>query len=258
MEPVSLQVTHAPVHAMLQHTPSTQKPDKHPSLFSQSAPLMLLPQEPATHWCSEEHCESVVHLLAQRLVLGSQVYGGQGCDLASEQLPSPSQVRMSSTESAWQVPSLHTVPRGYFRQPPLPSQVPSRPQAPAVLAGHMDESSGRAPAGTAAHSPRELGRLHAMQVSPHEEAQHTPSTQKPVWHWRSQPQGSPLFLDRLGVSSVQTSGAVTSVGASTRPSLAASRPIAASTGTTLSKRAFWQADAHANTNTKAQTGGVRA
>jgi hypothetical protein len=238
MEPVSLQVTQAPVHAMLQHTPSTQNPDKHPSLFSHSAPLMLLPHEPAAHWCSEEHWESVVHLLAQRLVLGSQVYGGQGCDFVSEQLPSPSQVRMSSTESPWQVPALHSVPRGYFRQAPLPSQAPSRPQVPAELLGHMDESMGRAPAGTAAHSPRELGRLHAMQVSPHEEVQHTPSTQKPVWHWRSQPHASPLFLDRLGVSSVQTKGAVTSVGASTRPSLAASLPVAASAGVTLSKSAF--------------------
>lgn len=73
MEPVSLQVTHAPVHAMLQHTPSTQKPDRHASLLSQSAPLMLLPHEPLTHWCSDEHSESVVHLLAQRFCLGSQV-----------------------------------------------------------------------------------------------------------------------------------------------------------------------------------------
>jgi hypothetical protein len=141
---------------------------------------MLLPHEPPTHWCSEEHCASVVHLLAQRLVLGSQVYGGQGCDFVSEQLPSPSQVRMSSTESPWQVPALHSVPRGYFRQAPLPSQVPSRPHVPAVVAGHMRESVGRAPAGTGEHSPRELGRLQAMQVSPHEDVQHTPSLQKPV------------------------------------------------------------------------------
>jgi len=100
--------------------------------------------------------------------------------------------------------------------------------------------------------------LHAMQVSPQEEVQHTPSTQKPVWHWRSQPQASPLFLDRLGVSSVHTRGAVTSLGASATPSLGASRPVAASVESTLSKSAFWQAGAHANTNTKAQTGVRRA
>lgn len=156
----------------------------------------------------------------------------------SEQLPFPSQVWMPSTESPWQVPALHSVPRGYFRQAPLPSHVPSSPQVAGVLAVHIDESAGRAPAGTGAHSPSELARLHAMQVPPHEEVQHTPSAQKPVWHSRSQPQDSPLFRARLGVSSVQVRGAVPSVGASTMPSLEPSRPGAASTGAALSKSAF--------------------
>lgn len=87
---------------------------------------------------------------------------------------------MPSTASPWHVPGLHSVPRGYFRQAPLPSQVPSRPQVPAVVAGHTEESPGCAPAGTGEHSPRELAKLQAMQVSPHEDVQHTPSTQKPV------------------------------------------------------------------------------
>ena len=72
-EPVSPQDTHAPLQAMLQQTWSTQKPDRHPSLLSQSAPLMLLPHELETHSCPDEHWTLVAHLLAHLLVEGSQV-----------------------------------------------------------------------------------------------------------------------------------------------------------------------------------------
>jgi hypothetical protein len=71
--PVWLHETHEPAHATLQHTPSTQKPEAHPSPVVQSAPLGLLPHLPATHWCPAEHWASVVHEEAQRWVVGSQV-----------------------------------------------------------------------------------------------------------------------------------------------------------------------------------------
>ena len=89
-----------------------------------------------------------------------------------------------------------------------------------------------------------------MQVSPQDDVQQTPSTQNPVWHSRPQPQVSPLFLARLGVSAVQVRVAVTSVGTSLEPSLRV--PTSASTG---SNAAFLQVGARANTNSKLQAAG---
>jgi hypothetical protein len=113
---------------------------------------------------------------------------------------------MPLTPSPSQVPALHSVPLPYLRQPPLPSQVPSNPQVEGVLAEQTEGPLGWAPDGTKAQSPRELRRLHALQVSPQAEVQQMPSTQNPVWHSRSQLQDSALPLDLLGVSDVQVLG----------------------------------------------------
>lgn len=87
------------------------------------------------------------------------------------------------------------MPCTYNRQPPFPSQVPSCPQVACVLALQSDELSGLTPAGVEAHSPKEVGRLHDLQVSPQAEVQQTPSAQKrPVWHSLSHEQGSALPL----------------------------------------------------------------
>ena len=102
-----------------------------------------------------------------------------------------------------QVPLLHSVPCTYWRHPPLPSQVPSRPQVAAALAGQTEELFGATPEGTKAQSPRELRRLQALHVSPQAEVQQTPSAQNPVWHSRSQLQDSALPLDLLCASGEQ-------------------------------------------------------
>jgi hypothetical protein len=86
------------------------------------------------------------------------------------------------------------VPATYRRQPPLPSQVPSRPQVAGVLALHSAGSLGTAPAGTKAQSPSALGRLQALQVSLQAEVQHTPSTQNPDRHSALQEHASLLPL----------------------------------------------------------------
>jgi hypothetical protein len=57
----------------LQHTPSTQKAEAQSSSLPQTIPLALLPHLPATHCCPAAHWTSVAQLLAQRLVVASQL-----------------------------------------------------------------------------------------------------------------------------------------------------------------------------------------
>ena len=140
------------------------------------------------------------------MAFGSQVQGGQDSEVAPEHLPLPSQVRMPVTPAPSQVPPLHGVSLTNWRQPPLPSQVPSSPQVAGVLATHWRATLGLTPDGTRAQSPRELARLHALQVSVQALLQQIPSTQKPVWHSRSQLQDSVFPLDWLGVSGEQVLG----------------------------------------------------
>ena len=121
-------------------------------------------------------------------------------------LPLPSQDRMPVTPSPSQVPALHSVSFTYRRQPPLPSQVPSCPQVAGVLAGQTRGSWGFTPDGTKAQTPRELGRLQALHLSPQAEVQQTPSTQYPLWHSPSQLQDSACPLDLLTVPGAQTPG----------------------------------------------------
>jgi hypothetical protein len=71
-EPVWAQATQGPLHAMLQHTPSTQNPDEQSLADSQDAPLALLPHRPATHSWPAAHMALVAQAVAQRLVAGSQ------------------------------------------------------------------------------------------------------------------------------------------------------------------------------------------
>jgi len=164
-DPVWLHDTQEPVHPRLQHTPSTQKPEIQSSLTLQTLPLMLLPQLPATHCCPTAHWALVVQVEAQWLVAGSQLQGGQISDVTSEHWPLPSQERTPVTPSPSQVPALHSVSFTHWRQLRLPSQVPSSPQVAGLLAGQSRGWLGFPPAGTGAHSPRELARLQAMQVS---------------------------------------------------------------------------------------------
>jgi hypothetical protein len=211
-DPVWLHDTQEPLQGMLQHTPRTspfaptQKPEAQSAAVLQTAPLALLPQLPATHCCPTAHWALVVHVKAQRLVAGSQVKGGQGSELVSEQLPLPSQATMPVTLSPSQVPGLHSVPSTYRRQAPLPSQVPSSRQVAALVAGQTRGSLGFPPAGMKAQTPSELARLHALQVSVQAEVQQIPSTQNPVWHSASQLQDSAFPLDLLGVPGAQVLG----------------------------------------------------
>jgi hypothetical protein len=72
-EPGWLHDTQGPLHATLQHTPSTQKPEVHSAFSSQGWRMGLVPQLPATHCCPAAHWASVVQVRAHWLVAGSQL-----------------------------------------------------------------------------------------------------------------------------------------------------------------------------------------
>jgi hypothetical protein len=94
----------------------------------------------------------------------------------------PTQTKVPFSTGPSHVPGWQTVPSGYVRQAPAPSQRPSRPQVPTGWAWHCPGTAGGAPSGTGAQVPIRPGTLHARQVSRQALEQQTPSTQAPDPH----------------------------------------------------------------------------
>lgn len=98
--------------------------------------------------------------------------------------------------------------------------MPSRPQVEGSEATHSFASVGGRPAGTRAHWPRESGSEHDLHLSVQLDSQHTPSTQKLLWHSLSQAQGSELGRLPVAPTVVHLTAMVPeSVEASAPPSL---------------------------------------
>jgi hypothetical protein len=109
---------------------------------------------------------------------------------------------------AVQLSAPHIVPEGYFRQAPLPSQVPSPPQLIAPSSVHC--MSGSWLAGTLVQVPALDDSAHDLQVPEQAVAQQTPWAQKPELHSTSLPQVAPTgFLPQL--PRLQVLGAMQSV-----------------------------------------------
>ena len=110
----------------------------------QTAPWGLGPQLPETHLTpgtqsaserqSGKHCPAVASQLKGAQIVCGPVW----------QLPMPSQTWAPVTAAPAHVPGLHTMPAGYWRQLPLPSQVPSRPQVATSDFGHVAADGRRA------------------------------------------------------------------------------------------------------------------
>jgi len=107
--------------------------------------------------------------------------------------PCPSQTLTPTTAPAEQAPALQTVPATWFRQLPLPSHVPSRPQVASSDAGHWFAACGVPPAGTNAQIPGDPWTLQAMHVPVQAVLQQRPSTQNPLRQSPSQLQVSPVI-----------------------------------------------------------------
>jgi len=191
--PVWLQLTHAPRQPTLQQTPSAQKPEAQSPSLVQLAPDGLGPQLPFTHRVPATQSALDRHALMQARVAASQLNGAQIVAGPGLQWPTPSQTLTPTTDASAHAPALHTVPETCCRQAPLPSQVPSSPQLDVAATGQTLGVRGAPPAGTALQFPGDPWTLQAIHVPVQAVLQQTPSTQKPLWQSRSQPQVSPII-----------------------------------------------------------------
>jgi hypothetical protein len=109
-----LQATHAPVQAVLQQTPSAQKPDWHSEPLAQACPPIFGPQLPALQTCpvDRSHWLSEVQVSKQALFVASQPNGEQIIVGPSEQTPAPSQTPIPTSAAPWQVPGEQIDPFG--------------------------------------------------------------------------------------------------------------------------------------------------
>ncbi len=191
----SAQLRQAPVHALSQHTPSTQLPFSHCGPVVQLWPSFLSPHVPLRQLLSVSQSPSLWQLSVQAPL--AQRNGEQLLRLAVRQVPRPSQVRAVFTLFPAQLGFSHSVSRGYFAHPATPSQVPLRPQLSGPWSVQMPLGSG-SPASTGKQLPCRMGRSHFTHAPLHATLQHTLSAQKPDAHSVSFSQCAPfIFLPQL-------------------------------------------------------------
>jgi hypothetical protein len=178
-DPVSAAV-HAwqlPLQAVPQQTPLAQKPLVHWSAAVQACPVgrlaaqALLRHNPLTQSVSAVQLDDL-----QAVVEAQATPPGQAEAAGVEQAPAPLQrpERVSWPPLQEVAPQL-TVDVAY-RQPPLPSQVPSCPQ---VVESTVQAPAEEPPAATGLHCPD----AQVMQVPAQAVAQQIPEMQLPWVHW---------------------------------------------------------------------------
>jgi hypothetical protein len=111
------------------------------------------------------------------------------------QAPLASQVEGSRRmlAAALQAPPPHTVPAGYLRQPPAPSQVPSVAQLEGGCGRHPPRVSAP-PAAIGLQRPGCVPAEQVRQAPSQASSQQTPSLQMPLAHWLAPPHGWPRPL----------------------------------------------------------------
>jgi len=179
------------VQALLQQTPSAQKPLAHSSPRAHRLPRIFFPHEPLRQTAGASHSPLPAQVSAQRCFSASQRKGAQSRVGGVSQPPAPhtpSGVQRLAAGS--QPPGLQTVPVGYFWQAPAPSQWPLVPQAAGPWSAQPPPRSA-VPAGTGVHCPGVPGKAHERQLPVQAVSQQTPSAQKPDWHWSAVLQGWP-------------------------------------------------------------------
>ncbi len=121
------QAWHRPVHAALQHTPSTQNPLPHWLDVVQAPPRPTLP----AHWPPEQNEPDTQSVSPAQDVLQAVVLHtkGEQVDVApATQAPVPLQVAATVCDPPAHDAAEQRVPDAYFRHAPAPSQTPSEPQ----------------------------------------------------------------------------------------------------------------------------------
>jgi hypothetical protein len=104
--------------------------------------------------------------------------------LGIEQVPAPLQVPAGVSRPPLQTGDPQLMVDGAYRQPPFPSQVPSRPQAAASMGQTLLDEP---PAPTGLQAPV----AQVMQVPEHAVAQQVPETQLACVHWSFAVQADP-------------------------------------------------------------------
>lgn len=107
-----LHVMHVPVHAELQHTPPTQKPDAQsdPTPDGHRPPMGILPQLMATHVLPVTHSLVIEHDVRQVVPAVAQVYGVHEFMVGGRHMPAPSHVRADDNVDPVQLGPPQAVP----------------------------------------------------------------------------------------------------------------------------------------------------
>ena len=177
--PVRLHAMQTPSQAVLQQTPCAQWLLAHCPSLTQVArggrmQLSFMQGVPV-------QSASVVQLVRQVAVAGSQRKGTQILVGLTRQTRWPSHVSVPTTASPWQLPPKpHGVPLGRTRHAPVPSHSPSYPQVRAASIGHPSGVFGGSPSTRLTHDPAMPGTSQCRQGSSHATLQQTPSVQKPL------------------------------------------------------------------------------
>ncbi|MEA2699464.1 MAG: hypothetical protein QOI66_3735 [Myxococcales bacterium] len=127
--------------------------------------------------------------VVRQAAAGPQTNGSQTCPLTIPQ-PSAAQREAAVSVAPTQVAGLQIVPTEYLRHWPAPSQVPSRPQLAGISSGQS--LWGSVPTSAGRQTPRLPEMVHDWQIPSHRAAQQTLSLQKPLSHWLSWLQVTPL------------------------------------------------------------------
>jgi hypothetical protein len=175
-----LQLRHAPAQAVSQQTPSTQLLCWHSLEAVQAWPSCFGPQVLLTQAMPTSQSALVAHVLVHAPV--AQRNGWQSWMPWARQVPRPLHVPAVLTfATPEQVGATQTVSRGYFEQPPMPSQKPVWPQLVGPWSRQMPRLSG-ASASSGQQRPSRPVRLHDRHGPWQATLQQTLSAQKPDAH----------------------------------------------------------------------------
>jgi hypothetical protein len=187
----SLHDSQAPPQARSQQVPASQVPEVQSPATRQALPFGFLPQDPATHVAGAT--QSAPSRQAVKHWLPLHWKGAQTVEAPGTQAPLPSQADTALRTAIAQLAGAHSVPAGYRRQPPWPSQVPSLPQEVAFWSAQTARGSGN-PRAVLVHMPGAVGIAHERQLPVQASLQQTPSAQNPDRHWLLPVQGAPSSL----------------------------------------------------------------
>jgi hypothetical protein len=177
----SEQLRQAPVQAVSQQTPSTQKPDAQSAAAVHVLPFVCLPLPQLWFWQAIVGAQSafVVHIVLH--APDAQVYGMHSWTPGALHVPCPSHVPGVLRRVPAHDGSTHTVSAAYIAHDPKPSHAPVWPHFAAPLSLQIMRGSGT-PWSMGQQVPTLPVWLHETHAPWQATAQHTPSVQKPDAH----------------------------------------------------------------------------